>query len=269
VALVEILGDDEEDRTVTERPPVDPGATVWAPQSSGLRPGAPYDRSATTGEAQTRRTPSGRGPRTAPGGISPALDLGEQARDPAWEQAWNTDPIPLETVRVESSQADADGSAGDAGVTDLTDRRQPAGGTVPGQRVAPQRPPAPPQSPRALLLGTLASAEALAVAGVLIAVVTATSSFPSLFAFVGSTGGPKEQFEAFATMFTIGGLLAAALGVAACLRLKPDTHPVVRGLAGGAVILGVVLLVLAAVTTIQAGDLPSPTDSDYGSSDST
>src|SRR4029450_9082679 len=37
------------------------------------------------------------------GGRAPVLDLGEQARDPAWEQTWNTGPVPLTTVRVEDA----------------------------------------------------------------------------------------------------------------------------------------------------------------------
>jgi hypothetical protein len=263
VADMEILGDDGDDRAVTDRPPVDPGATVWAPQSSGYRPGAPYDRSATGPDPQTGRTPAGTGRRPAAGGSSAALDLGEQARDPAWEQVWNTGPIPLDTVRVDPVVAGDAAAGGDE--RDAREARERAATGIPGPRPvpAPQPEPAPPAGPRALLVGTVASAESLSVAGVLVAVTTAISSFPSLYAFVGGSGGPREQYEAFAMTFALGGLIAAALGVAACLRLKPDTHPLVRGLAGGAVILGVLLVVLAAFTTIQAGDLPSPEGTDF------
>jgi hypothetical protein len=251
---VEILGDDEDDRTVADGPPVDPRATAWAPGSSVFSSRAPDDGSATSHDSQDGRRDGAQRLRPVTGAAAPALDLGEQARDPAWEQVWNTGPIPLSTVRVDADEAPAPAA-------------QPAAGDAPAAAAAvpTAAPAAPPAGPRALLVGTVASSESLGVAGVFVALATALSSFPSMFAFMSNTGGsPSEQFDAFAMSFALGGVLAAALGVGACLRLGPGSHPLVRGLAGGAVILGVLLVVLAAFTAIQVGDVQTFEGTDSG-----
>ena len=275
---MEILGDDEEDRSAADRPPVDPRATAWAPGTAALRSAALPDRNAGGRHAQAgpgdgayRRGGADRGTGGAfaspLGGRAPVLDLGEQARDPAWEQTWNTGPLPpLTTVRVDDA------------------RRPPgptlAGPTTPpaGQPAAPESPGAPdapgaahvpgaplatgtapvaaaPASVRNVLVGTIAAAESLGVSGVLIAFGTSLTSLPSLFAFMPASATPRSQYEVFAMTFALGGVLAVVLGVAACLRLKPDSHPLVRGLAGAAVILGLTLVTLAAFTTIHASDV--------------
>jgi hypothetical protein len=248
---VEILGDDEDDRAVSDGPPVDPRATAWAPGTSVFSSRAPDDRSATSRDPQDGRREDGQRLRPVTGAAAPALDLGEQARDPAWEQVWNTGPIPLSTVRVDAAETPGPVAA-------TPDAAVPAA-------APPPEPAPPPAGARTLLVGTVASSESLGVAGVLVALATALSSFPSMFAFMSSTnGGPDEQFDAFAMSFALGGVLAVALGVAACLRLRPDSHPLVRGLAGGAVILGVLLVVLAAFTAIQVGDVQTFDETDSG-----
>jgi hypothetical protein len=132
----------------------------------------------------------------------------------------------------------------------------PPGGAPP----AAQPVPAAPQSVRNQLVGTVASPEAMGVAGVLMAFGTSVSSLPMLLAFTSGTNTPRSQYESFAMTFALGGLVALALGAAACLRLRPDSHPLVRGMAGAAVILGIVLVVLAAFVTIQASGLPAEFD---------
>jgi len=253
---VEILGDDEDDRAVGDGPPVDPRTTAWAPGTSVFSSGAPDDRSASYRDPQDGRQDGrqdgGQRLRRVAGGASPALDLGEQARDPAWEQVWNTGPIPLSTVRVDAPEPAAPAAAPDA-VTDA-----PAAAPLPATAT-------PPTSPRALLVGTVASAESLGVAGVIVALGTAVSSFPQVFAFMSNpTGDAGDQLDIFAMAFALGGVIAAGLGVTACLRLRPDSHPLVRGLAGGAVILGVILVSLAALTAIQAADVTPPEEIDPG-----
>jgi hypothetical protein len=248
---VEILGDDEEDRSAADRPPVDPRTTAWAPGTTPFRSAAPTDRSATGREPQAGRGEPAQRLRSLAGpvtGSAAALDLGEQARDPAWEQLWNTGPVPLSTVRVDAAPDGAPEAhtAPDAG----------AHAAAPPAAV----PSAAPLGPRAQLIATVASSESLGVAGVLIALATSIASFPSLFGLMGSGGNSRSMFDAFAMAFALGGVLAAALGVAACLRLRPDSHPIVRGLAGAAVILGLVLVTLAAFTAIQAGDVPTGVD---------
>ena len=250
---MEILGDDEDDRAVPDGPPVDPRATAWAPGTSVFPSNASDDRSATYRDAQDGRREGGQRLRPVPGAAAPALDLGEQARDPAWEQVWNTGPIPLSTVRVEAPAAPGPVAA-------APDAAAPAAAPA-----VPAPEPPPPAGARTLLVGTVASSESLGVAGVLVALATALSSFPSMFAFMSSTsGGPSEQFDAFAMSFALGGVLAGALGAGACLRLRPDSHPLVRGLAGGAVILGVLLVILAAFTAIQVGDVQTFEETDSG-----
>jgi len=271
---MEILGDDEEDRSVPD-PPVDP-PTPWAPGTTTFRPAAPPDRNPGGRDAQAGRNLVGQ--RHAPaddgtgvgvggafarplGGRAPVLDLGEQARDPAWEQTWNTGPVPLTTVRVaDASPPPADPALGGLATGTPPGRRPTAAPAGTPQAAAAALPAAPPTA-RAQLVGTIASSEAMGVAGVLMALGTSVSSLPMLLAFTGGADTPRSQYEMFATTFAIGGLLAVALGVAACLRLRSDSHPLVRGLAGAAVILGTVLVVLAAFVTIQAGDLPTQFES--------
>jgi hypothetical protein len=255
---VEILGDDEDDGSVVDRSPVEPRATAWDPGTPAFRPGEPDDRSVTARDPQSGRGDGAQRLRSVRGAAEPALDLGEQARDPAWERVWNTDPIPLSTVRVEPD--DAPGDAGpDAGTAPARDTGTPAD-TAPSAPIAPATPAdaTGPVGLRALLLGTIASAEALALTGVIVAIGTSVNSLTSMLAFLSPTSTPRDQLDAFAMAYALGGILAAALGVAACLRLRPHSNQVVRGLAGAAVLLGVLLLVLAAFTTIQAGNIPLP-----------
>ena len=249
---MEILGDDEDDRAVGDGPPVDPRATAWAPGAPVFSAGAPDDRSATYREPQDGR-PEAQRLRRVTRAASPALDLGEQARDPAWEQVWNTGPIPLSTVRVDAPEPTVVAAApGEPAATPVSPTALPVT-------------EAPPPSPRALLVGTVASAESLGVAGVMVALGTAISSFPQVFAFMSNpTGDAGDQLDIFAMAFAMGGVLAAGLGLAACLRLRPDSHPLARGLAGGAVILGVILVSLAALTAIQAADVTPVEEIDPG-----
>jgi hypothetical protein len=263
---MEILGDDEEDRSVPDRPPVDP-PTAWAPGTTAFRSAALPDRNPDGRDAQAGRNvvvQRQTGGIARPlGGRAPVLDLGEQARDPAWEQTWNTGPVPLTTVRVD----DAPPPPADPALAGVAAAPPPGGlptATPPAgtPQVAAAPPvPAAPLSPRAQLVGTITSAEAMGVAGVLMAFGTSVSSLPMLLAFTSNTDTPRGQYETFAMTFALGGLVAVALGAAACLRLRADSHPLVRGMAGAAVILGIVLVVLAAFVTIQASSLPAPIDS--------
>jgi hypothetical protein len=269
---MEILGDDEEDRSLADRPPVDP-PIAWASGTTAFRSAALPDGNPDGGDPQSgrnlvaqRRTGESGGAGTGVGGVfarplggrAPVLDLGEQARDPAWEQTWNTGPVPLTTVRVE----DAPPAPADPALAGNPRVGTPPGGipaaTPPGgQPQAAQPVPAAPQSVRNQLLGTVASPEAMSVAGVLMAFGTSISSLPMLLTFASGTSTPRTQYDAFAMTFALGGLVAVALGVAACLRLRPDSHPLVRGMAGAAIILGIVLVVLAAFITIQASGVPA------------
>ena len=255
---MEILGDDEEDRSLPDRPPVDP-PIAWAPGTTAFRSAALPDRNPGDRDAQAGRSvvpPRQTGELARPlGGRAPVLDLGEQARDPAWEQTWNTGPVPLTTVRVD----DAPPPPADPALAG------PAVATPPGGLPATTPPGGSPQaagaapaaSVRNQLVGTVASPEAMGVAGVLMAFGTSVSSLPMLLAFTSGTDTPRDQYEAFAMTFALGGLVALALGVAACLRLRAGSHPLVRGMAGAAVILGIALVVLAAFVTIQASGLPA------------
>jgi len=268
---MEILGDDEEDRSLPDRPPVDP-PTAWDPGTTAFRSAAPPDGNPGGRDAQSgrnlvtqRRTGGDDAAGTGAGGVfthplggrAPVLDLGEQARDPAWEQTWNTGPVPLTTVRVDDATPPPDLTLADAlGATPpggLPAATPPA--TTP--QAAAAAAPAAPLTVRNQLVGTIASAEAMGVAGVLMAFGTSISSLPMLLAFTSGTDTPRGQYEAFAMTFALGGLVALALGVAACLRLRAESHQLVRGLAGAAVILGIVLVVLAAFVTIQASGLPA------------
>jgi len=266
---MEILGDDEEDRSLPDRPPVDP-PTAWDPGTTAFRSAAPPDGNPGGRDAQSgrnlvtqRRTGGGdaagggTGTRTAGafahplGGRAPVLDLGEQARDPAWEQTWNTGPVPLTTVRVDDAPPPDPALAGPAVAT--PPGGLPAGTPPAGTAAAPVAP----LTVRDQLVGTVASPEAMGLAGVIMAFGTSISSLPMLLAFTSGTDTPRGQYEAFAMTFALGGLVALALGVAACLRLRAESHQLVRGLAGAAVILGIVLVVLAAFVTIQASGLPA------------
>jgi hypothetical protein len=281
---MEILGDDEEDRSYADRPPFDPRATAWAPGTTAFRTVAPPDVNAPGHEPQAGRDDAAQR-RTAPaaawsepltGSAAPSLDLGEQARDPHWEQTWNTGPVPLSTVRVDPGEANQPGAGAppDAqGATRRTRHTGPIGvvgapgtpgppGTDPAGHPVQAPPPAQPApvlplSPRDKVVGTVASPEALGVAGVMSAFGTAVSSLPMIFAFASPTQSPRSQLDAYAMTFAFGGVLAIALGIAACLRLRADGHPLTRGLAGASVILGLLLIVLAAFTSIHAGDMPT------------
>jgi hypothetical protein len=260
---MEILGDDEEDRSVPDRPPVDP-PTAWDPGTTAFRSAALPDRNPGERDAQAGRNVVAQrhtGGFARPlGGRAPVLDLGEQARDPAWEQTWNTGPVPLTTVRVEDAQPPPP----DPALAGTAVATPPGGLPAAAPPGTPQAAAAPavvaPLSPRAQLVGTITSAEAMGVAGVLMAFGTSVSSLPMLLAFTSGTNTQRDQYEAFAMTFALGGVLAIALGAAACLRLRPDGHPLVKGMAGAAVILGIALVVLAAFVTIQASSLPAGID---------
>jgi hypothetical protein len=261
---MEILGDDEEERSVPDRPPVDP-PTVWAPGTTTFRSAALHDRNPGDVDAQAGRNvvvqrQTGGFARPL-GGRAPVLDLGEQARDPVWEQTWNTGPVPLSTVRVEDAPPLPDPALA-AAATSTPPGGLPAATPPVGTPQAGAAAPVPPAplSPRAQLVGTIASPEAMGVAGVLMAFGTSVSSLPMLLAFTSGTDTPRGQYETFAMTFALGGLVAIALGAAACLRLRADSHPLVKGMAGAAVILGIALVVLAAFVTIQASSLPAPID---------
>lgn len=100
-----------------------------------------------------------------------------------------------------------------------------------------------------LLLDTLAGPEALGIAGLLTAVAGATttgfSPFVLMFRTEILTGGPGDGSlrSLFAPLVLAFGAVALALGVGAVLRVRPSSPAWVRGVAGAAVILAVLMLV--------------------------
>jgi hypothetical protein len=160
----------------------------------------------------------------------PVIDLGEQPHDA------NGATAPASTTTPDGATS---GNPTDPG----------AGPPVAPDGVVPQ-PVAVPDSPLAKLTWVLGAAESLALSGAAVVVAAAIATWPMLFMFLGQEIGP--DLTDFMIAVGVCGLLGGGLGIAAILRLRPETHPLVRGCAGCAVVLGLLLIVIAAIGTIQA-----------------
>lgn len=237
---VEILGDDE-DGQLGGWAPTQPAVTPRASGTSVSRRGPDFDGSASNPGAATRPPDP------------PAVDLGEQSSEATWEERRDTGSIRL-------PHAGNDAPPDDAGRGDGSKPGDPAS-TVPKDEPAAEA-STEPQSTRALLLSVMAGAETLGLSGVLVALVVSTSTLPTVLAYLDVESTPGEQLEVYAAVYGMGGLVALALGIAATLRLRRASHPFVRGCAGSAVVLGLLLVATAALLAIQAGGAADPTPVD-------
>ena len=109
------------------------------------------------------------------------------------------------------------------------------------------------------MFGVISSAESFALAGVLIAVSSYLSVAPLFLSTDGDQWEPAEMMRRFAAGFGLGGLLAMAFGALGIWRSAQGTSALVKGCAGAAVLLGAVLVLLAAYLTVTSSGLSEPT----------
>ena len=109
------------------------------------------------------------------------------------------------------------------------------------------------------MLGVVVSAESFALAGVLVAVSSYLSVAPLFLTAIADQWEPDEIMKRFATSFGLGGVLAMAFGALGTWRSAPRTSALIKGCAGAAVLLGFVLVVLAAYLTVTGSGLSEPT----------
>ncbi len=118
-----------------------------------------------------------------------------------------------------------------------------------------------------LWLDTVFAPEALGIAGLLVAVVGATTTGFSPFVVMihpelldGTPNSERSLPDLYGSLVGLFGLLALALGVAAVLRVRPTSSAWTRGVAGAAVLLAAFMLLATAYALWTTGDPTAPSD---------
>lgn len=129
----------------------------------------------------------------------------------------------------------------------------------PTDAAAPQARPAGPANPLSVILSVILSAEALSVTGILVALLASTGAFENLLYLGGDNITPQALLRLYGVRMAIAGALTLGLGVGAIYRLLPDSPRAVRGAAGAATLLGLIMLVVAAVVVVRSGSASTAT----------